>query len=113
MDSILLDYKRIATRFLIDTNLYPLWKKYITKKGQINTWYRVKTIDTIFGQTLFTKFIREAVGKHPIISISDTFRFYVRFMYKDKYVLKLPVSGRAEKLYWPNYYNNNFSIIFE
>lgn len=96
------EYRKIALRFLKEMGLFTAWKEYITvylsksKEIQSKTifhynWYKVKNIDTIFGRSNFTRFLRTNYGIKYELTISDIFRIYVSKIYGDKYNFNVPL----------------------
>jgi len=91
--------KKIALRFLKEAGLYTAWKEYIVNEAERNknqgsiinitvkNWGKRKFIDSIFGCTLFTEFLKNKYGFEMASNISNFFRVYIEEMYKNKFIL--------------------------
>ena len=79
-------YKKIAVRFLKEAGLLHYWLEYIRiplKRASMSDWYKRKYIDSIFGMTDFTSWLK---NKYEIVFpcgsySSDLFRYFVRKNY--------------------------------
>jgi len=91
--------KKIVLRFLKEAGLYTAWKEYIVNEAERNknqgsiinitvkNWGKRKFIDSIFGCTLFTEFLKNKYGFEMASNISNFFRVYIEEMYKNKFIL--------------------------
>lgn len=92
--------KKIALRFLKEAGLYAAWKEYVVNEAERNknqgsivnitvkNWSKRNFIDSIFGCTLFTEFLKNKYGFEMASNISNFFRVYVEEMYKNKFILR-------------------------
>jgi len=95
------EYRRVALRFLKDAGLYYWWKKYINYEDGRNVytglpkpfkenWYKVTHIDSIFGRSSFSFFLRKNEVHLPY-QVVHIFRYYLHIMYgDDKFPLDFP-----------------------
>lgn len=92
--------KKVALRFLKEAGLYTAWKEYIVNETERNknqglivnitvkNWSKRNFIDSIFGATLFTEFLKNKYGFEITSNISNFFRIYINEMYKNKFILR-------------------------
>lgn len=89
-------YMRIVLRFLKETRLLPLWKEYVCKENKYHEryvakhWSNTKYVDDVLGETIFTYFVKEKLGKRDGVFYYDGLPIFIRFAY---WLQKLNIKG--------------------
>ena len=101
-----LEYKKVALAFLKELGLLRAWKIFLTEYNErrkffkrpfnIENWYKVDKIDTIFGRTDFTAYLHAEYMKNYPTTITEMFRLYVKKLYGVKFPLGGPTNYDVE-----------------